>query len=82
MNYFTARNLVILALVQMALIAATILGAGATYKTYKSMDFLGRSIPWIVHFWCDYGWWTAILPILWFFLCFHEFQKENSTPLR
>ncbi len=80
MNFFTARNLVILALVQMGVVTAGILAAGAYVKWMTEFHLCGplRELELI----CDFGWIALALPILWSSVALWEFRRETDDDSR
>lgn len=65
MDYFTSRNLVILALLQVGILVASVLGAGVTYKWYHN-DASGLfAVPWLCRCLMEFGWLGLVLPPAW-----------------
>src|SRR5476651_1341225 len=63
MNFFTARNLVILALVQIGAITAGVLAAGVSVKWMTEFHLCGPRDE--LEFICDFGWIALALPMTW-----------------
>ena len=63
MNFYTTRNLVILALVQIIVITLGVLAAGTCWKCMTQFNMVGplRELELI----CDFGWLAFALPIIW-----------------
>ena len=80
MNFFTARNLVILALVQMGVVTAGILAAGAYVKWMTEFHLCGplRELELI----CDFGWIALLLPIAWASVALWEFRRDTDDDSR
>ena len=54
MNFFTARNLVILALIQIGVVTAGVLAAGVSVKWITEFNLHGPRGE--LEFICDFGW--------------------------
>ena len=76
MNFFTTRNLVILALTQIGAITAGVLAAGTSVKWITMFNMCGplRELELI----CDFGWLALALPIIWVTFALWEFRKERE----
>ena len=80
MNFFTARNLVILALVQIGVVTAGVLAAGVSVKWMTEFHLCGplRELEFI----CDFGWIALLLPIAWATVALWEFRRETDDDSR
>ena len=80
MNFFTVRNTVILALVQIGVIALGVLAAGASWKWMDQFNMCGplRELQFI----CDFGWIALALPLIWVTLTLWELRKESEDDTR
>jgi hypothetical protein len=78
-DYFTVRNTVILALVQVGVIVAGVLGAGAAHKWYAPM---GVRVPALTTFVADYGFLALGLPVAWVTvaLLVLKHEPESAAP--
>jgi hypothetical protein len=63
MEYFTARNAVILALLQAGTVVAGVLGAGAAHKWYTQLNFIGPPDATVLA--CSYGFAALLVPLIW-----------------
>ncbi|HEY2786891.1 MAG TPA: hypothetical protein VGJ05_18160 [Fimbriiglobus sp.] len=81
MEYFTARNTVILALVQEGVITLGVLGAGASIKMYRDASSL-MQLPQITTLLCDYGWLLLGMPLIWTVYAFRELRREDASTSR
>jgi TRAP-type C4-dicarboxylate transport system permease small subunit len=80
MNFFTARNLVILALIQVGAITAGVLAAGAYVKWMSELHLQGPRGE--LEFICDFGWIALALPIAWAAVALWEFRRETEDDSR
>ena len=80
MNFYTTRNLVILALVQIIVITLGVLAAGTCWKGMTQFNMCGplRELELI----CDFGWLALILPIVWVTFALWEFRRETEDDTR
>ena len=80
MNFYTTRNLVILALVQIIVITLGVLAAGTCWKCMTQFNMVGplRELELI----CDFGWLAFALPIIWVTLALWEFRRETEDDTR
>ena len=81
MGYFTVRNTTIMALVQVGLIVAGVLGAGAAHKRYTMG---GVSPPRSMALLSERGYFALILPLIWVGLAivaFRRSQEDEFYPL-
>ncbi len=62
MDFFTRRNIAILGLMQIGVLATGVLSAAACYKWYPLAGF---TVPEIAAFWAEYGVLTLGLPVAW-----------------
>jgi undecaprenyl pyrophosphate phosphatase UppP len=62
MEYFTARNAVILALLQAGAIVAGVLGAGAAHKWYTQFNAIPPDATVRA---CSYGFVALLIPMIW-----------------
>lgn len=68
MDYFTTRNLVILALLQLGILVASVLGAGVAHKWYIELANIWGGIipvPWPCRLLTEFGWLGLALPPAW-----------------
>jgi len=80
MNFYTARNLVILALVQMGVVTAGVLAAGASVKWMTEFGLQGPLGE--LEFICDFGWIALLFPIAWATVALWEFRRETDDDSR
>ena len=85
MNFFTARNLVILALIQIGVVTLGVLtlgvlAAGAYVKWMTEFHLCGplRELELI----CDFGWIALLVPIAWASIALWEFRRETDDDSR
>jgi hypothetical protein len=79
MDYFTVRNTVILALVQVGVITTGVLAAGATRKWYTSFRM---SLPQTTIWLAEYGWLAMVLPLLWVTVALVILNDKGSSDER
>lgn len=77
MEYFTARNTVILALFQEGVITLGVLAAGLAFKSYS---LSGLPVPASTSIATDYGWVLLILPLVWVIFAYRTLERPDSTP--
>ena len=80
MNFYTTRNLVILALVQIVVITLGVLAAGTCVKWMAQFNMVGPSRE--LELICDFGWLALALPIVWVTLALWEFRRETEDDTR
>ena len=80
MNFYTARNSVILALVQMAVITLGVLAAGTSVKWITMFNMYGPRQE--LELICDFGWLALALPIVWVALTLWEFRRDTEDDTR
>ena len=76
MNFYTTRNLVILALVQIIVITLGVLAAGTCVKCMTQFNMVGSRRE--LEFICDFGWLALALPIAWVALALWEFRRDTG----
>lgn len=77
MEYFTTRNSVILALVQIGVIVTGVLGAGVTHQFYAQTSIRP---PDSAYYMVVYGWLTLAVPIAWVTATLWIQRSEASEP--
>jgi hypothetical protein len=75
-EYFTARNTVILALVQEGVNTLGVLTAGLNYKWHSTSQV---SVPTQTEAFCVFGPIALILPLIWVIYAYRILQRDNST---
>jgi hypothetical protein len=75
MNYFTIRNTVILALVQVGVVVAGVLAAGAAYKWYATFNLKPPSLTALL---ADYGLLALVLPLAWVALALQALRRGED----
>ena len=75
MGYFTVRNTTIMALVQVGILVAGVLGAGAVHKVYTSIGLLP---PWSTAFLSERGYLALGLPLVWVGLAIVAFRRADD----
>jgi hypothetical protein len=82
MDYFTTRNTVILALVQVGVIVLGVLGAGAAHKWSTTFNI---RLPSSTIFVAEYGFLALVLPVAWVTVALlsmrRDAESENAKPL-
>ncbi len=76
MEYYTARNTVILALAQVGVITIGVLSAGAAFKV-STVSGLPASSS--IEFASDYGWLFLIAPLIWVIYAYRVLQREEAS---
>jgi cobalamin biosynthesis protein CobD/CbiB len=64
MSYYTTRNIVILALVQLGVISLGVLAAELTRQMSSKWHFRLADPSW-TNVWADFGWLALVLPVVW-----------------
>ena len=82
MNFYTTRNLVILALVQIIVITLGVLAAGTSVKCMTQLNMVGSRGGGELELICDFGWTALALPIIWVTLALWEFRRETEDDSR
>src|SRR5689334_10213544 len=77
--YFTIRNTAILALVQIGVIVAGVLGAGACHKWYTTF---GLRTPAATALVCEYGFVALVLPVVWIVVALEALRREDAEEFR
>ena len=80
MQFFTARNLVILALVQIGAITAGVLAAGVSVKWMTEFNLCGPRGE--LEYICDFGWVALAIPVVWASVALWEFRRETEDDSR
>jgi hypothetical protein len=81
-EYYTTRNLVILALTQAGTLVASVLAAGAAYKWHTQLP-TREPPPLPCRLLSDFGWLGLILPVVWFVVAYWVFlRRGESAPAR
>ena len=80
MNFFTARNLVILALVQIGVVTVGILAAGVSVKWMTEFNLCGPRGE--LEYICDFGWVALAIPVVWASVALWEFRRETEDDTR
>jgi hypothetical protein len=81
MNFFTTRNTVLLALVQIIVIVFSVLMAGAClkwYSTFISMEIPITS-PWATSVFAEYGFLALLLPVIWVVIALRTLQRDEEA---
>lgn len=73
MDYFTRRNVAILALLQIGVIAFGVLAAAVTLKWHATFRIFNADAA---RRWADYGWFAMLLPIAWAALAAYILEGE------
>jgi hypothetical protein len=76
MGYFTARNTVILALLQVGVITAGVLAARVNLKWQSTLRLSQSSLTILL---ADFGWLAMILPVGWATLAIRVLRREESS---
>ena len=76
MGYFTSRNLVLLALVQIVVLVAAILGASAAHKWHTTFRAFEPAWTQIL---MGYGWLGLLLPVAWLTLALCAFADKRMS---
>ncbi len=74
MNYFTRRNVAILALLQIGVIVFGVLAAGVTLKYHAEFKVFDADSA---RLWVNYGWFALPLPIIWVILAAYILAGEE-----
>jgi hypothetical protein len=77
-DYFTVRNLVILALVQVGIVGAGVLGAGAAHKWYTELPNI-IPVPLPCRLLAEFGWLGLVLPVAWLSVAVWVFARPSAT---
>lgn len=78
MSHFNSRNLILLALAQLGVIVAAVLGASVVHKWYSTLSTVLVQ-PWSSHALMAYGWLGLLLPVVWLALTLHVFKSDRAT---
>ena len=76
MDFFSKKNAVLLALVQVVFIALGVLSAGCCHKWYVTCS-LRPPVETVV--WADFGPLTLIVPLAWVFTALRVQQRNDDT---
>jgi hypothetical protein len=79
MDFFSTRNLVIVALVQIGVIVLGTLTAGACLKWYASFNLMSRP-PLLTTLLADYGFLALALPVAWLAIALYLNQRNKNVP--
>ncbi|HWG46515.1 MAG TPA: hypothetical protein VN688_27380 [Gemmataceae bacterium] len=74
--FFTVRNIVILALIQVGVIVAGVLGAGACHKWYTTFNLLPPLETRLVS---EYGFVALLLPVVWAAIALRAVRCEDES---
>jgi hypothetical protein len=78
MTFFTLRNLVILALVQVGLIVFSVLGAGLAWKWVSSFQIPSSPRERTLDAYSEYGGLLLILPLVWIIIAVDAFRRPDT----
>jgi hypothetical protein len=78
MSQFSSRNLVLLALAQIGILVAAVLGASAAHKWYTTVRTPFFE-PWVSRILMGYGWLGLTLPVAWLALTLYVLRSERAT---
>ena len=76
MGYFTSRNLVLLALAQIGILVAAVLGASAAHKWHTTFGTAESSWSRAL---MGYGWLGLLLPVAWLAMAACVFANKRSS---
>ena len=79
MDYFSARNAVILALLPTGAVVTGVLGTGAVHKWYAQFNM---ALPAMTTYACAYGFVALVVPVIWAVLALAvlRHKDEDATP--
>jgi hypothetical protein len=75
-DYFTIRNTAILALVQVGVIVAGVLSAGATHKFYTTFNLTPPSFTNLL---AEYGVVALVLPVIWVAAALLALRRDDDS---
>ena len=77
-DYFTSRNLAILALVQIGTLVADVLGAGAVHKWYSELPTI-IPVPLACRLLAEYGWLGLAAPLGWMCVAVAVLSRQGGS---
>src|SRR5262245_9115282 len=76
-SYFTSRNLTLLALAQIVVLVAAILGASVAHKWHTTLRVAGEA--WSTGLLMSYGWLGLAIPVAWLALTLWVLHHRRAT---
>src|SRR5262245_24635345 len=80
MDFFSTRNTVILALIQIGVVTAGVLGAGVVFKWYLEFSRLD-TLPLSTRLLADDGWLLLTVPLIWSVYALRTLCREKAGEL-